>query len=352
MDDAVVVEELVKKYRPDMPPAVDGLGFSVAAGEVFGLLGPNGAGKTTTIGVLTTRVRATSGRAVVCGADVLRAPAVARKLLAVVPQRVNLDRALTVRENLLFHSAYHRMPRARRLRRADELLEQMGLAEFAKSRTDFLSGGLAQRTMIARALMHEPRVLFLDEPSGGLDPQSRLFVHDRIAELKRAGVTVVVTTHDMNEAAKLCDRVGIVDHGKLLTLGTPAALTRTLPGSSTLTLVVAADAPAEEVQAALDTIPDVERVERLRPGGAPAAPAAPGLPMMPGMPPMPMPAPEVTADPETTLSFRLYTSGAPANAVPMALKILTDLDCAVSDLSIGQPSLEDVFIHLTGRELR
>ncbi|GLY22713.1 ABC transporter ATP-binding protein [Micromonospora sp. NBRC 101691] len=351
MNDAVVVEELVKKYRPDMPPAVDGLSFSVTEGEVFGLLGPNGAGKTTTIGVLTTRVRATSGRAVVGGADVLRAPAVARKLLAVVPQRVNLDRSLTVRENLLFHSAYHRMPRSQRLRRADELLEQMGLAEHAKSRTDFLSGGLAQRTMIARALMHEPRVLFLDEPSGGLDPQSRLFVHDRIAELKRAGVTVVVTTHDMDEAEKLCDRVGIVDHGKLLTLGTPAALTRTLPGSSTLTLVVAAGAPAEEVQAALDAIPDVERVERLRPGGGPTAPTAP-MPMMPGMPPMPMPAPVATTDPDASLSFRLYTSGAPANAVPMALKILTDLNCAVSDLSIGQPSLEDVFIHLTGRELR
>ncbi|SCG75779.1 ABC transporter ATP-binding protein [Micromonospora coxensis] len=344
MDEAVVVEELVKRYQPNMPPAVDGLSFSVAAGEVFGLLGPNGAGKTTTIGVLTTRVRATSGRATVCGADVVRAPAVARQLLAVVPQRVNLDRALTVRQNLLFHSAYHRVPRARRIRRADELLEQMGLKDFANARTDFLSGGLAQRTMIARALMHSPRVLFLDEPSGGLDPQSRLFVHDRIAELKQSGVTVVVTTHDMDEAEKLCDRVGIVDHGKLLTLDTPAALTRTLPGSSTLTLVVAAGAPAEEVQAALGNVADVERVERLRAGGAA------GMPMFPGMPPMPMP--EAAPDPDATLSFRLYTGTAPANAVPMALKILTDLRCEVRDLSIGQPSLEDVFIHLTGRELR
>lgn len=318
--------------------------FTVAAGEVFGLLGPNGAGKTTTIGVLTTRVRATSGRATVCGADVIGAPAVARQLLAVVPQRVNLDRALTVRQNLVFHAAYHRVPRAERNRRADELLEQMGLTEMAKLRTDFLSGGLAQRTMIARALMHSPRVLFLDEPSSGLDPQSRLFVHDRIAELKQQGVTVVVTTHDMDEAEKLCDRVGIIDHGKLLTLDTPAALTRTLPGSSTLTLVVGAGAPAEEVQAALGNIADVERVEQLRGG------AGGGMPAFPGMPPMPMPA--APADPDATLSFRVYTGTQPAHAVPMALKILGDLNCEVRDLSIGQPSLEDVFIHLTGRELR
>ncbi|MEU5950020.1 ABC transporter ATP-binding protein [Micromonospora sp. NPDC047465] len=350
MDEAVVVEELVKQYQPSMPAAVDGLSFTVAAGEVFGLLGPNGAGKTTTIGVLTTRVRATSGRATVCGADVARAPAVARQLLAVVPQRVNLDRALTVRQNLLFHAAYHRVPRAQRARRADELLEQMGLKEFANARTDFLSGGLAQRTMIARALMHSPRVLFLDEPSSGLDPQSRLFVHDRVAELKRAGVTVVVTTHDMDEAEKLCDRVGIVDHGKLLTLDTPAALTRTLPGSSTLTLVVAAGAPAEEVRAALGAIPDVERVEHFKasPGAAAAAPTFPGMPPMP----MPAPAPEAPADPDGTLSFRVYTGTQPANAIPMALKILADLGCEVRDLNIGQPSLEDVFIHLTGRELR
>ncbi|QLQ35715.1 ABC transporter ATP-binding protein [Micromonospora robiginosa] len=340
MDEAVVVDGLVKRYRPDMPPAVDGLSFSVAAGEVFGLLGPNGAGKTTTIGVLTTRVRATSGRALVCGADVSRAPAVARQLLAVVPQRVNLDRSLTVRQNLLFHSAYHRMSRSRRTRRADELLEQMGLKDFAKARTDFLSGGLAQRAMIARALMHAPRVLFLDEPSAGLDPQSRLFVHERIADLKRSGVTVVVTTHDMEEAEKLCDRVGIVDHGKLLTLDTPTALTRTLPGSSTLTLAVAPGAPAEAVQTALTDVPDVERVERLRAGGA-------EMPMFPGMPPMPTPE-----DPDAPLSFRVYTAGAPANAVPMALKVLTDLGCEVRDLSVGQPSLEDVFIHLTGRDLR
>ena len=350
MDEAVVVTELVKRYQPNMPPAVDGLSFSVAAGEVFGLLGPNGAGKTTTIGVLTTRVRATSGRARVCGADVIGSPAAARQLLAVVPQRVNLDRALTVRQNLLFHAAYHRVPRAQRIRRADELLDQMGLKDFANHRTDFLSGGLAQRTMIARALMHSPRVLFLDEPSAGLDPQSRLFVHDRVAELKRSGVTVVVTTHDMDEAEKLCDRVGIVDHGKLLTLDTPSALTRTLPGSSTLTLVVTPGAPAEEVRAALDAIPDVEQVEHFK-VTAPAPVAAPAFPGMPAMP-MPAPAPDAPADPDAPLSFRVYTSGQPANAIPMAMKILADLGCEVRDLNIGQPSLEDVFIHLTGRELR
>ncbi len=351
MNEAVVVTELVKTYQPKMPPAVDGLSFSVGAGEVFGLLGPNGAGKTTTIGVATTRVRATAGTVTVCGTDVISQPAAARQLLAVVPQRINLDRALTVRQNLLFHASYHRMPRQDRIRRADELLEQMGLTDFAKSKVDFLSGGLTQRVMIARALMHRPRVLFLDEPSAGLDPQSRLFVHDRIAELRAAGVTVVVTTHDMDEAEKLCDRVGIIDHGKLLTLDTPAALTKTLPGSTTVTIGVAlGTGTAEEVQEALAAVPDVERVEQIATG------PAGGMPMLPFPMPVPMPMPPGPggggASDDPAAQFRLYTASQPANAIPLALKVLADLGCEVRDLSIGQPSLEDVFIHLTGRDLR
>ncbi len=351
MKDTVVVSDLVKRYRRGAPAAVDELSFSVRSGEVFGLLGPNGAGKTTTVGVLTTRVRATSGKATVCGVDVRSDAKRARQLLAVVPQRNNLDRSLNIRQNLLFHAAYHGVGRAERNRLADEILERMGLAKQATARVDFVSGGQAQRVMIARALMHKPKVMFLDEPSTGLDPQARLFVHERVAELHEDGVTVVLTTHDMDEAAKLCDRVGIVDHGKLLALDTPEALTKGLPGSTTLTVSVdLGDIAADLVTERLSRIDGIERVERLTAGGPPAG-MPPGMPPgMPGMPPGGMPP--GGAPPAGTGSFRLYTSAEPAVALPPVLTALGDLGCAVRDLSIGTPSLEDVFIHLTGRELR
>ncbi len=349
-----MVSDLVKRYRRNAPPAVDGLSFSVRSGEVFGLLGPNGAGKTTTVGVLTTRVLPTSGTGTVCGVDVVADAKRARQLLAVVPQRNNLDRSLNIRQNLLFHAAYHGVGRAERNRRADEILERMGLAKQADARVDFVSGGQMQRVMIARALMHRPKVMFLDEPSTGLDPQARLFVHERVAELHEDGVTVVLTTHDMDEATKLCDRVGIVDHGKLLALDTPGALTRNLPGSSTLTVVVdLAGVAAELVAKELSDIAGVERVERIKAAG-PAGGMPPGMPgMPPGLPGMPggMPAGAQPAE-EGTGQFRLYTSDEASLALPAVLTALGGLGCAVRDVSIGKPSLEDVFIHLTGRELR
>lgn len=318
----MVVSDLVKVYKNGKRPAVDGLGFTVRRGEVFGLLGPNGAGKTTTVGVLTTRVRPTSGRALVEGVDVVADSEKARRLLAVVPQRNNLDRALNVRQNLLFHAAYHGIGCAERIRLADEVLVRMGLQDHTKALVDTLSGGQAQRLMIARALMHRPKVLFLDEPSTGLDPQARLFVHERVAALHADGVTVVLTTHDMDEAHKLCDRVGIVDHGKLLALDSPTALTDTLPGSTTLSVTVGLDGTGPDpVDHALSAVDGVQRVERI-------------------------------ADADGAHLFRLYTDIAPAVALPDVVRTLERLDCAVTDLAIGKPSLEDVFIHLTGRELR
>ncbi|WP_158888646.1 ABC transporter ATP-binding protein [Amycolatopsis anabasis] len=324
MHDAVILTDLVKRYRRTAPAAVDGLSFTVPPGEVFGLLGPNGAGKTTTVGVLTTRVVPTSGTALIHGIDAVKAPSPARQLLAVVPQRNNLDRSLSIRQNLLFHAIYHGVGRAERIKRADEILERMGLADRANERLDFVSGGQAQRVMIARALMHNPKVLFLDEPSTGLDPQARLFVHERVAELRDHGVTVVLTTHDMDEAAKLCDRVGIVDHGKMLALDTPAALTRSLPGSTTLSVTVSINGhdPAK-ISATLSTVDGVQRVEQIE------CPSA-----------------------SDTAQFRLYTEYEPAAVLPTVLKTTSGLGCEVTDLSIGTPSLEDVFIHLTGRELR
>ncbi|MGH3885917.1 MAG: ABC transporter ATP-binding protein [Pseudonocardiaceae bacterium] len=232
------VRELVKRYPKAQADAVDGLSFTVASGEIFGLLGPNGAGKSTTMGVLTTRVRPTGGQALIAGVDVVAAPRTVRSLVGVVPQHNNLDRSLSVRQNLLFHAAYHGVPPRVRNRRAEALLEQFALADRANDKPEFFSGGQYQRMMIARALMHDPSVLFLDEPTTGLDPAARLFVWDRIREMRKAGVTIVLTTHDMDEAATLADRVGIVDCGRLLALDTPAALIRELATAATLQVAV------------------------------------------------------------------------------------------------------------------
>jgi ABC-2 type transport system ATP-binding protein len=322
MDAAVRVTDLVKRYPGRPSNAVDGISFTVARGEVFGLLGPNGAGKTTTIGVLTTRVLPTSGAAAVAGVDVATDPVTARSRLSVVPQRSNLDRSLTARQNLVFHAAYHGIGRAERNRRADALLDQLGLGDRGSDKVDNYSGGMAQRLLIARALMHAPQVVFLDEPSTGLDPQARLFVWDRVRELRDGGVTVVLTTHDMDEAAALTDRVAIMDHGKLLALDTPVALTRSLPGSATLDVDVerAPDDTDEAVFAALSALPAAERVEPVADAGG--------------------------------LRARLFLSGDAAALVGPVSDTLNARRARLTGVRIGEPSLEDVFLSLTGRELR
>jgi len=326
--DAVVVRDLVKRYPKAERPAVDGLGFTIATGEVFGLLGPNGAGKTTTVSMLTTRALPTSGHAEVAGIDVVKHATAARQALAVVPQRNNLDQSLTVRQNLLFHAAYHGMGRAQRHRRAEELIEWMGLGPRAKARVDEMSGGQAQRVMIARALMHEPQVLFLDEPTTGLDPAARLFVWDRLRELRERGVTLFLTTHDMQEAATLADRVGIMDHGRLLALDTPPGLMRSLPGNATLELSTSTSngRPPDEVAGALERLADVERVEALKA--------------------------EDGGDGDGELRVRLYATGDAPQLVAPAAAVLAELGMHVRDVKLSTRSLEDVFIHLTGRTLR
>ncbi len=317
---AVQVTDLVKRYPGRPVNAVDGISFAVRRAEVFGLLGPNGAGKTTTIGVLTTRVLPTSGTVRVAGVDVAADPVTARSRLSVVPQRSNLDRALTARQNLVFHAAYHGIGRAERNRRADALLEQLGLGGRGGDKVDDYSGGMAQRLLIARALMHAPQVVFLDEPSTGLDPQARLFVWDRVRELRDSGVTVVITTHDMDEAAALSDRVGIMDHGRLLALDTPAALTRSLPGSATLDIDVER-APGDTDEAVLAALGQLaERVEQVADGAG--------------------------------LRARLYLSGDAAALVGPVSEALGARHARLTGVRIGEPSLEDVFLSLTGRELR
>jgi ABC-2 type transport system ATP-binding protein len=326
---AVEVSDLVKRYPKSQVNAVDGIAFSVAPGEVFGLLGPNGAGKTTTVGMLTTRVRPTSGRAMVGGVDVGADPVRARSMLAVVPQRSNLDRSISIRRNLTFHAAYHGVPASDAAARADELLEQFGLRERGDVKPDLFSGGQAQRVMIARALMHQPQVLFLDEPTTGLDPAARLFVWDRLRELRERGVTLMLTTHDMHEAGLLADRVGIMDRGKLLALDVPEALMRGLPGSSTLELSVHAgdngNAPASLV-GELARLPGVERVE-------------------------PLPEEELEPD-DPHWRVRLYVSGEASQLIAPTATLLADRGLGLSGVELGAPTLEDVFIHLTGRTLR
>jgi ABC-2 type transport system ATP-binding protein len=325
---AVEVAELVKRYPKSPVNAVDGISFAVTGGEVFGLLGPNGAGKTTTIGMLTTRVRPTGGRAMIGSVDVAVDPVRARSLLAVVPQRSNLDRSISIRRNLTFHAAYHGVPAAQASRRADELLEQFGLRERGDVKPDLFSGGQAQRMMIARALMHEPLVLFLDEPTTGLDPAARLFVWDRLRELRARGVTLILTTHDMHEAATLADRVGVMDHGKVLALDTPEALMRGLPGSSTLDLNVQAhdgDVPAPLVHA-LEQLAGVERVEAIHDDN-----------------------PDGDAGERRV---RLYVSGEASQLIAPTATLLADRGVALKGVDLGAPTLEDVFIHLTGRTLR
>jgi len=206
--------------------AVDRLTLAVEPGEIFGLLGPNGAGKTTTIRMLTTLTRISSGRAWVADRDVAREPLAVKRVIGVAPQGLNLEVELTAEENLEFHGRLHRMPRADRRRRIPELLEFVGLSERARVPVEEFSGGMKRRLLIARALMHRPRVLFLDEPTVGLDPQIRRRIWGLIHDLEAAGLTVLVTTHYIEEADFLCGRVGILRRGRLIALDTPGGLKR------------------------------------------------------------------------------------------------------------------------------
>ncbi|MGV4924083.1 ABC transporter ATP-binding protein [Streptomyces sp. BHT-5-2] len=320
---AVEVRDLVKKYPKRAVNAVDGLSFTVAPGEVFGLLGPNGAGKSTTLGILTTRIVPTSGAVFIGGVDVSSSSVEARCRLGVVPQHNNLDRSLSARHNLLFHAAYHGVPRKVRLARADELLDVFGLGDRAEDRVDSFSGGMVQRLMIARALIHEPEVLFLDEPSTGLDPQARLFVWDRVEELRSRGVTIVLTTHDMEEAAELSDRVAIVDHGRILALNTPEELARTLGGQAVLDITV--NVPQNGIpDGLLTSLCDLDSVQRV----------------------------ECTDASATATDLRLYTTQDPAAVLVPVTRMLADSGTPLSGVRVGRPTLEDVFIQLTGRGLR
>jgi ABC-2 type transport system ATP-binding protein len=341
---AIEVRDLVKRYAKSKKNAVDGITFSVRRGEIFGLLGPNGAGKTTTIGVLITSVVPTSGSASIMGIDVARDPIRIKQRIAVVPQQSNLDRSLKVREILTFHAAYHKVPRAEREALADKLLEELGLGERKNEKVGRYSGGMAQRVMIARALMHSPDVLFLDEPTNNLDPQSRLFLWDRIRELNQRGITILLTTHDMEEADRLCERIAVMDAGKILVDNTSSELKKLIPGGNSLELHVRIpeDGGATvraRVLDALRALPGVSKVDEV--GQASNAPSV-----------VPAAAPQqTTEDSLGVVTFCLYAEAAGSLVGPSAQAVLAS-GAEVRDLHVKRPSLEDVFIYLTGRQLR
>ena len=313
-DVAVLTESLGKTY-PGGTVAVAGLNLAVRRGEVLALLGPNGAGKSTTAGMLTTTVRPTAGRAWVAGVDVAAAPARVHQHIGVVPQRNTLDRRLSVRDNLIFHGRYFGMRAAAARAAAGRLLERVSLADTAGRRVDELSGGMAQRLMIARAIMHEPDVLFLDEPTTGLDPQSRLAVHDIVIGLQAAGQTVLVITHDMAEADALAGRIGIIDHGRLLALDTPAALKRSVRAGTVVTVTADGTGPAELAAALAAGVPGASAVRPL--GDAVTLTVEDGQPVLSA----------VLAAAETC-------------------------QARLREVRVDPPTLEAVFIELTGKELR
>ena len=254
--DVIRARGLTKVYPPDKGAkegltAVDRLDLSVTRGEIYGLLGPNGAGKTTTVGMLTTRVIPTGGRAMVGGVDVVAEPARTKELIGVVPQFNTLDRGLNVWENLYFHGRYFGLGGRRARLAADEMLVKLHLAGRADAEVRTLSGGMAKRLMVARAILHRPAILFLDEPTAGLDPQSRLALWEIVGQLHQEGQTILLTTHYIEEADRICDRVAIMDHGRILALDTPAALKQSLGREAG---GVAGGSPGEAEEATLEKV--------------------------------------------------------------------------------------------------
>jgi len=301
-----------KKYEV---VALDGISVEVRPGEIFGLLGPNGAGKSTTVGILTTRVRPTSGQAWVGENDVWnpRQQLAVKRAIGVVAQRPNLDFALTAREILLFHGAYFGIPPVERAQRAGELLERFKLTDHADRMPIGFSGGLMQRLSIARAMMHDPQVLLLDEPSAGLDPQTRLLLWEIVREYNRRGKTILLTTHNMEEADAMCHRIAIIDHGRTIALGTPKELKTSIAGAYLLRLRFGSTPP--ELLKGLETLAGVREVRAVDSGA------------------------DLYADRGGSL-------------IPEIVNLAAQSSVEIHDVHISEPSLENVFLHHTGRSLR
>ncbi len=312
-DDAIVVDHITKMYGDFT--AVDDVSFTVKQGEIFGLLGPNGAGKSTLIRMMTTLLPITKGRAVINGYDVAKDPDDARHCMGVIPQAMTSDIDLTVEENLSIYAKLYGVPTAERERNITELLETVDLNKWRGAQTKTLSGGMRRRLEIARGLVHNPRIFFLDEPTTGLDPVSRVAVWEMLTDIKsRHGLTILITTHYMDEADRLCDRVAIVDHGKLVALDSPIALKATVPGSNVI-----------ETQFSHPTANWMEQLQKLE---------------------------DVTSvQAQGGDSYRILTSnGSKTTTELVELAVRSNVE--LKALSVQNTTLDDVFVHYTGRQLR
>ena len=309
---AIEVREIVKSFGSFT--AVKGVTFAVEEGEIFGLLGPNGAGKSTLIRMLTTLLLPTAGTARVNGFDVVTQADAVRRSIGVIPQAMTSDLELSVEENLSIFGKLYGVPKAKREHLIDELLDAVELTQWRSAQVKNLSGGMRRRVEIARALVHEPQIFFLDEPTTGLDPVSRVAVWEMLRSIKaRRGLTILLTTHYMDEADKLCDRIAIVDHGELKALDTPLKLKASIPGNNVLD-VSFGEIPAGW-QARLEGLPDVETV---------------------------------TEDGEV---FRISTRNGPSTTLAL-MEAAASAQVAVRSLSVQSTTLDDVFVHYAGRALR
>src|SRR3954465_7653508 len=312
-DDAIAVEKIVKKYGDFT--AVDGVTFQVKKGEVFGLLGPNGAGKSTLIRMMTTLIPITSGQACVGGHDVAADPNGARLNIGVIPQAMTSDLDLTLEENINIYAKLYGVPAAERQRQTEELLELVDLSKWRDAQTKTLSGGMRRRLEIARGLVHSPKIFFLDEPTTGLDPVSRVAVWEMLTNIKsQRQLTILITTHYMDEADRLCDRIAIVDHGKLVALDTPPALKASVPGSNVIEAQFEnASADWENKLRALNEVTSVQH--------------------------------------EGAGMYRVLT-GDGSRTTTELVEVAVQAGVTVKSLSVQNTSLDDVFVHYTGRQLR
>jgi ABC-2 type transport system ATP-binding protein len=309
---AIDVRNIVKKFGGFT--AVNGITFAVESGEIFGLLGPNGAGKSTLIRMLVTLLPPTSGTALVNGFDVAKDADGVRKSIGVIPQAMTSDLELSVEENLIIFAKLYGVPRAKRERLIPELLAAVELAQWADKQVKNLSGGMRRRVEIARGLVHEPRIFFLDEPTTGLDPVSRVAVWEMLQKIKsERDLTILITTHYMDEADKLCDRIAIVDHGELKALDSPLRLKASIPGKNVLDVSFSATPPGWSDR--LQRLPFVE---------------------------------SVGAEDEI---FRISSSNGPGTTLAL-MEAAAAQGVAVNSLSVQSTTLDDVFVHYTGRALR
>jgi ABC-2 type transport system ATP-binding protein len=306
--------DLTKVYPGTDFKAVDSLNLSVGRGEILGLLGPNGAGKTTTAGMLTTRVIPTSGEAFVAGIDVVAHPALTKQVIGVVPQENTLDRALSVWENLFYHGRFFGMSSRDARAGADFLLDMFQLSKWGQASVYALSGGMAQRLMVARAIMHRPAILFLDEPTAGLDPQSRIALWEILSMLHDGGQTILLSTHYMEEADQLCNRLAIMDHGRILALDTPAGLKASVGADTIVTVNASGDLAslAALLEREIESVTQTHQVDG---------------------------------------TVQLHVKGA-SSVLPQVVTAAERGGFLVNDLSVAEPTLETVFINLTGKELR